>query len=284
MPMPRGRRPRRRHGRRCRSACRYRGRRSSSCSRPARAAGSTAASSCRWPSARRSAPGPAASRRSPRRRARPAGTAKSGCRRCPAAGRRRAGRARPNRFRAATGAAPRSPSGRATPRPGRASASSRSRWPSAQRPGAARRCRPRAPRACPRCRAVWGSRGHRDRRRECRSCRPSAAKASARLTATVDLPTPPLPEPTTMMLRDAGDRRSRRGTGPALRGGLAVAPAAAPCRRSARPSPCGPPATASAACCAAIARRAERRFHARAARRWRSATALLVTMISERPA
>src|SRR6478609_2814553 len=42
--------------------------------------------------------------------------------------------------------------------------------------------------------------------------RPSAAKASARLTATVDLPTPPFPDPTTTMWRTPGT--AERGAGP----------------------------------------------------------------------
>ena len=42
---------------------------------------------------------------------------------------------------------------------------------------------------------------------------PSAANASARFVATVDLPTPPLPEPTTMMLRTPGTADFGAGPG-----------------------------------------------------------------------
>jgi hypothetical protein len=100
----------RRHGRRCRSGAGIGGDEVAHVLDEAEI-GTPVRAACRWPSWRRSAPGPAASRRSRRPQRHLLAPARSGCRRCRAAGRPPARRARPSRSRAAIGAAPRSPSG-----------------------------------------------------------------------------------------------------------------------------------------------------------------------------
>src|SRR3569623_3807536 len=110
---------------------------------------------------------------------------------------------------------------------------------------------------------------------------PSAAKASARITDTVDLPTPPLPDPTTTMCLTPGT--ADFGAGPGR-------PCAAAC-----PVACGgalsevseimtlrPWATDSAACCAAT-RAGPNAASIPGCTEMASATALLVTMISDSP-
>ncbi len=60
--------------------------------------------------------------------------------------------------------------------------------------------------ACRRCRASSAATGRRCRRRAVPTVAPSAASASARLTAVVLLPTPPLPDAIATMLRMFGHR------------------------------------------------------------------------------
>ena len=66
-----------------------------------------------------------------------------------------------------------------------------------------------------RSRTAWASTARTGRRRERRPSSPSLARPTARLQATVDLPTPPLPEATAMMCLTPGigslDRPCRRG-------------------------------------------------------------------------
>src|ERR1700749_4775935 len=113
--------------------------------------------------------------------------------------------------------------------------------------------------------------------------RPSAAKASARLVATVDLPTPPLPEPTTTMCLTPGTADLGAGPGRPCAAACPVAGARAGDLSEGTDTitlrPCD---TASAACCAAT-RAGPNAASIPGCTEIASATALLVTMISERP-
>ena len=84
------------------------------------------------------------------------------------------------------------------------------------------------------CRAGSAATGRKCRRRSCRRCLPIRASATARLAASVDLPTPPLPDPIAMIV-PLGPRRGQRDPRLARRRAWpAPPPSAAPRARRAR--------------------------------------------------
>ena len=146
---------------------------------------------------RRSATGPAGSRRSPRLRVASAGSAIAAHRPCQGAGRPAAARRRPSRPRPAERAL-QWPSARARPMHGPAKQAGRAKELShAPRTGINRASSDGDSHAAEQSRL----RGSVDMESMSPTFLPALANATARLAATVDLPTPPLPLPMAISLR-----------------------------------------------------------------------------------
>ena len=197
----RARSPRRRRCRTGRWSRRNAGRNSPPYSRSARAPAPRSCRTGRSRASRRSATGPAGSRRSPRRRAALSGPATIARRRCPG-----------GRSTSSSSVSPQSPSISCASAPDAIGPRHASAWPAgtscptdSKRTPLGRDHRDqrlllghRA--ACGR-RAGSAATGRKCRRRSCPTRLPIRASATARLAAMVDLPTPPLPDPMAMILR-----------------------------------------------------------------------------------